>query len=226
MTSDSKPLTAKQLAALKRKEKFLKNSDNRLDRITGVHKGKSVVEINEEAKTKEVEVLLEDVVEAQKRKDEAEKAKQNKPAATKPIKEDILKKTQDLQQQLQVEQLEKVKKYGYSLLALLFSVLIAFLLTTAEITPARMSTDELFSKLQFESILWEEIVATFPFLGVIPDFFSVFFLFELVYQGVSFLSGNSTNDQVVVAFLTHFATGLINHICFLVFLFGTVSMVY
>ena len=212
-------LSARQIAALKRKEKLLKNSDNRLDRITGVQKGKSQDEINEEAKAKEVEVAEEDIIQAQKQKKEA----QVKPV--KASKEDLLKKAQALQNQLKQEQLAHFKKFGYGGFILLLSVLIFYFYSAADIPEAVMTVDQLFPKLQMESIMWEEITGTFPILGIIPDFFSVFVLFELVYQGIIFLSFNPS-DNMALAFSTHFATSILSHISVLITFFGLLSIVY
>eukprot|EP00835_Amoeboradix_gromovi_P006684 NODE_843_length_3758_cov_0.336977.p2 type:complete len:219 gc:universal NODE_843_length_3758_cov_0.336977:2619-1963(-) len=213
-------LSAKQLAALKRKEKFLKNSDNRLDRITGVHKGKSEDEINDEAKAKEVEIDDEEIAKAQIKKSE------KKPNHSKPSNEELLKKKRELEILLQSQQSASFKKLAYSGFVLLLSAFIGYLYSTSETANSIMTPAQLFSKLKYESVSWEEVLSAFPKLSFVPDFFSVFFLVDLLYLGITFLTSNTNKDQISLSFLKYFFGNLLNHTCLLILTFGLLSMVY
>eukprot|EP00834_Sanchytrium_tribonematis_P006609 NODE_502_length_6703_cov_1.353574.p5 type:complete len:213 gc:universal NODE_502_length_6703_cov_1.353574:1502-2140(+) len=206
----------RKLAAAKRKEKFLKNSENRLDRITGVHKGKSEEEIHEAAKAKEVEIDEKEI------KEKLQAPPKQKKAGT----IDVNQKSAELQQMLQAQQMQNIKLFGYGGLILLIAILFGYFYSTTEVTESVMTTQQLFTKLRYESILWDEVVSTFPSFGIIPDFFSVFFILELAYHGVTFLSTKSATTNTVTGFLTHFGVNLLNHICVLIFLVGMISMLY
>ncbi len=216
-------LSAKQLAALKRKEKFLKNSDNRLDRINGVHKGKSEEEIDKEVKEKHVEVSEEDVLKKQQQKTKQQQQQQQQKAP--PSQDDLLKKTLSLQQQLQQDQVDMLKTYGVGGLIAVIAIIFGYLYSTSDLPLAITTPTELFTRFKADSVNWNDISNTFPILSLFPDFFSIFFLFELVYQGIFYLS-TPTTDQVVVGFLKFFVQNVRNHICMLVVAMGVLSMMY